>query len=171
MGPGAVAVTQADDRIAILQRSGPLRGYETCRIDRQDARAWQTTRQDLVGRDQRCGDVEAAYGMANAAPAKGSRDSVENKRWSVGQSPGLGAGTGRPCPNTYRIAGAGRSLQLEQGSAATGIAAARWCLHKARRIDAATPAPVWSRCPHSTQIRRCLVADERQHPLDRAIAP
>ena len=65
----------------------PAPGLRNVRIDRQDARAWQTTRQDLVGRDQRCGDVEAAYWMANAAPAKGSRDSVENKRWSVGQSP------------------------------------------------------------------------------------
>ena len=75
MGPGAVAVTQTDDRIAILQRTGPLRGYETCRIDRQDARAWQTTRQDLVGpgpalrrcrsclRDGECGTREGQQGQ------------------------------------------------------------------------------------------------------------
>ena len=104
MGPGAVAVTQADDRIAILQRSGPLRATKrAASIARMPARG------KPPGRTWSAGTSAAAMSKLLTDGECGTREGQQGQRGEQAlereQSPGLGAGTGRPCPNTYRIAG------------------------------------------------------------------
>ena len=136
-------MTQVDDRIAILQRSGPLRATETCRIDRQDARAWQTTRQDLVGRDQR-----AAMSKLLTDGECGTREGQQGQRGEQalehGAISGLGAGTGRPRVPTSIGSPGGSILAVGARIGGNWNRGGAVVLAQGEAIDAATPAPVWA---------------------------